>query len=281
MSEAKKEEQGSWGIFSFLQPQNFVDAVGDGKGDDTGMTLVQRAQMAEAPPESKLLQLTAEQIEQFEPQPVVDTLIAAVETTPDINTNLIEVCCKRLRVLCREPENCKRCDEAGSARAVVNAMAALPDLQTVQLQALAALVNLCSGEANEHRKNAVEVGAMKAITSAMKKLPENAEVQEMACIALQNCCYGEDPHAITRRETAAREGAIKAVLDAIVAHPDSAPMQDVGAATLRLMVHRVNSLRDEALKLGAQPGWVKPIREGGGILSFRKLGFGTNRKKSG
>ena len=163
------------------------------------------AQMAEAPPESKLLQLTAEQIEQFEPQPVVDTLIAAVETTPDINTNLIEVCCKRLRVLCREPENCKRCDEAGSARAVVNAMAALPDLQTVQLQALAALVNLCSGEANEHRKNAVEVGAMKAITSAMKKLPENAEVQEMACIALQNCCYGEDPHAITRRETAARE----------------------------------------------------------------------------
>ena len=160
-------------------------------------------------------------------------------------------------------------------------MNALANSQTVQLQALAALVNLCSGEANEHRKNAVEVGAMKAITSAMKMLPENAEVQEMACIALQNCCYGEDPHAITRRETAAAEGAIKAVLDAIAAHPDSAPMQDVGAATLRLMVHRVNSLRDEALKLGAQPAWVKPIREGGGILSFRKLGFGTNRKKSG
>ena len=89
MSEAKKEEQGSWGIFSFLQPQNFVDADGDGKDDNTGMTQEQMAQMAEAPPESTLLQLTAEQIEQFEPQPLVDTLIAAVETTPDINANLI------------------------------------------------------------------------------------------------------------------------------------------------------------------------------------------------
>lgn len=279
MAEEKKEEQGSWGIFSFLQPQNFVDKDGDGKDDNTGMTQAEMAEVAAAPEESKLLHLTAEQIENFEAAAVVDALLAAVETTPDINVMLIEVCCKRLRVLCREPENCKKCDEAGSARAVVGAMGALPDTPTVQLQALAALVNLCSGEANEHRKNAVESGAMKAITAAMTKLPDNAEVQEMACIALQNCCYGEDPHATTRRERAAEEGALKTVLDAIKRHQASAPMQEVGAATLRLMVHRVHSLRDEALKLGAQPEWVKPIREGGGILSFRKVGFGTSRRK--
>ena len=119
------------------------DKDGDGKDDNTGMTQEEMAEAAAAPEESKLLHLTAEQIENFEATAVVDALLAAVETTPDINIMLIEVCCKRLRVLCREPENCKKCDEAGSARAVVGAMAALPDTPTVQLQALAALVKMC------------------------------------------------------------------------------------------------------------------------------------------
>ena len=52
-------------------------------------------------------------------------------------------------------------------------------------------------------------------------------------------------------------------------------------ATLRLMVHRVPRLHDEAISLGAKAEWVKPIREGGGIVSFRKFGFGTSRKKRG
>ena len=276
MSEEKKEE-GGWGFFSFLQPEKFVDADGDGKDDNTGLTKEAMAELAAADP-AAFPHLTPEQIDGFDPAAVVECLTAAVETTPDINTALVEACCKRLRVLCRDADNCKKCDEAGTARAVIGAMGALPDIQTVQLQALAALVNLCSGENNDHRKNAVDSGAMKAITTAMVKLPESAEVQEMACIALQNCCYGEDPHAITRRESAAAEGGLKAVLDAIVKHSDSVAIQEVGVATLRLMVHRVTTLRDEAIKLGAQPDWVKPIREGGGILSFRKFGFGTSRK---
>ena len=103
----------------------------------------------------------------------------------------------------------------------------------------------------------------------------------MACIALQNCCYGEDPHAITRRETCAAEGGLKTVLDAIANHAGSVTIQEVGVATLRLMVHRVPRLHDEAISLGAKAEWVKPIREGGGIVSFRKFGFGTSRKKRG
>ena len=158
---------------------------------------------------------TAEQIDTYTPKEVVEVLHAAVHTSPDINASVVTMCCKRLRVLCREPENCKRCDRAGTATAVVGAMGALPAVDTVQLQALAAIVNLCSGEANEHRKNAVDSGAMKAIVAAMNSLKENAEVQEMACIALQNCCYGEDPNAIVRRQKAANEGALEAVVAAM------------------------------------------------------------------
>jgi len=151
----------------------------------------------------------------------------------------------------------------------------------VQLQALAAIVNLCSGEANEHRRNAVEAGAMKALVAAMLALPENAEVQEMACIALQNCCYGEDEHALTRRQKAAQEGAIEAVVKAMQKHIDSPPMQEVGQATLRLIVHKLPDLRTKALSVGAQEEWVKPISQSsGGLFSFRRgFGFGTSRRK--
>jgi len=235
---------------------------------------------APAEPVAAALSLSAEQIEAFGPADVVKTLHEAIETTPDINTMLIELCCKRLRVLCRDPENCKACDESGTARAVVLAMSALPNSPSVQLQALAALVNLCSGEANEHRKNAVDAGAMKAIVESMNSQRQNAEVQEMACIALQNCCYGEDVHAITRRQNAAVEGALEAVVSAMKVFVASAPMQEVGAATLRLIVHRVAENRTKALELGANSDWVKPIQQGGsGMISFRKFGFSTTRRK--
>ena len=73
---------------------------------------------APAVPENPLLKLTPEEIEGYEPDKVVEVLHAAVETTPDINTTTVEVCCKRLRVLCREPTNCSKCDKAGTAAAV-------------------------------------------------------------------------------------------------------------------------------------------------------------------
>ena len=281
-----------------------------------GSTPVDVTDGAPAPISSaKGLNVTAEQIEGFAPDEVIAVLKAAISTsaggTPAQNTAVIETCCKRLRVLCREPENCKKCDEAGTASAVVASMKALPSVPSVQLQALAALVNLCSGEANEHRKNAVEAGSMTAIVEAMTALPKNAEVsspppqhalvqsslfslrqlspsavllcahvqvQEMACIALQNCCYGEDTHALTRRQEAGAAGAIEAVVAATKEHAESAPMLDVGAATLRLIVHKVSALKTRAIKAGAKEEWVKPIAQGGGILSFRKIGFGTSRR---
>ena len=146
-----------------------------------GSTPVDVTDGAPAPISSaKGLNVTAEQIEGFAPDEVIAVLKAAISTsaggTPAQNTAVIETCCKRLRVLCREPENCKKCDEAGTASAVVASMKALPSVPSVQLQALAALVNLCSGEANEHRKNAVEAGSMTAIVEAMTALPKNAEV---------------------------------------------------------------------------------------------------------
>ena len=64
----------------------------------------------------------------------------------------------------------------------------------------------------------------------------------------------------------------------------AAPMQEVGAATLRLLVHRVPELRTKAQKLGANEEWIKPIvQNNGGLMSFRKFGFGTtrSRKKTG
>ena len=148
-----------------------------------GSTPVDVTDGAPAPISSaKGLNVTAEQIEGFAPDEVIAVLKAAISTsaggTPAQNTAVIETCCKRLRVLCREPENCKKCDEAGTASAVVASMKALPSVPSVQLQALAALVNLCSGEANEHRKNAVEAGSMTAIVEAMTALPKNAEVKQ-------------------------------------------------------------------------------------------------------
>ena len=145
-----------------------------------------------------------EPIETLSPAGVVSKLNEATMANPDINQQTIEACCKRVRVLCREAEMCRECDLHGAATAVCNAMKALPSDMTVQLQGLAAIVNLCSGEANEHRTRAVEAGALAMIVKAMGDLITNPEVQEMGCIALQNCCYGEDevcalaPRALAR-----------------------------------------------------------------------------------
>jgi len=277
MAENKAEEEQGWGqkIFDFFSNR---DAKPEAAAGEAAGTATEASPETEQSTESSLVTVTPEEIEAYEPADVV-ALLNKISTHTDISTTQIEQCCKRLRVLCREPDNCKRCDEAGTALAVVSAMGALPSVPTVQLQALAALVNLCSGEANEHRKNTVNAGAMKAIVAAMNNLPANAEVQEMACIALQNCCYGEDPNATDRRKAASDEGAIEAVVAAMKKHQESSPMQEVGQATLRLIVHRVNELRVKALELGAQADWVKPISQGGGILSFRKVGFGTSRRK--
>jgi len=149
----------------------------------------------------------------------------------------------------------------------------------VQLQALAAIANLCSEEPIEPRSSIVKAGALPSIIASIRARIGDTEVVEMGCIALQNCCYGEDPEATERRRLAADAGAIEAVVAAMKTHEAIAAAQEVGVDTLRLMVHNIPELRAKAISAGASAGWVKQIaKEGGGILSFRKIGFGTSRR---
>jgi hypothetical protein len=168
------EEQGSWGIFSFLQPA-FAPAPAS-EAAAPAATTEEKPDVSDPAP-AKTPSITQTEIEAADPQKTIDTIRTLVGEGDD--SGLVETCCKRLRVLCREPGPCKVCDEAGAAAAVVQAMMALPNAATVQLQALAALVNLCSGEANEHRTRAVDAGVMPAICNAMKTHPSNAEVTAM------------------------------------------------------------------------------------------------------
>jgi len=215
--------------------------------------------------------------EVFKPDEVVAALHAIANGDRDVE--MIAACCKRVRVLCRHEDMCKVCNQAGVAAALVKAMQALPNETGVQLQALAALVNLCSGENVDYRSQTVASGALPMIVDAMKTLIDNPEVQEMGCIALQNCCYGEDEQAIERRKGAAAAGAISAVVAAMKQHVSIPAAQEVGVATLRLIVHKVPELRQTAVNAGANPDWLKPISkvEGGVIPSFRR-GFGTSRR---
>lgn len=245
------------------------------------------------------LSVKPEDVAAFETTQVVELLCSATaeqNVEVHLSTKHIEACCKRLRVLCRDPATRKECHEARSAAAVVGAMNRCPmSTMTVQWHALAALVNLCSGEVNDYRERAVEAGAMPAIVAVLNQVTENAEVQEMACIALQNACFGEDEHALVRRQVAADEGAIEAVLAAMRRCETIQSMRDVSRATLRLLVHHLPELRSKAQALGARPEWVKefavvaqqqlpqqpqqPPQQGGGgggggLLSFRRAGFG-------
>ena len=192
----------------------------------------------------------------------------------------VEALCKRLRVLCREPEGCNKCGQANASYAIVGAMDLFQENPKVQLQALAALVNLCSGEGNQHRQHAVDDDCLRRVVNAMKVHLKNAEIQEMACIAVQNCCYGDDEHAVDRRRKAAEAGAIEATVQAMRSYPDLQPAQEVGIATLRVMVHRCKENKEIALTQGVkQEDLEVRATKSGGILSFR--GFGTQRRRSG
>ena len=82
------------------------------------------------------------EIEEWDAQKVVSMLNES--TAKDT----IAACCKRVRVLCRDLPQCEECDKAGAAKAVIKAMKAFPSDQAVQLQSLAAIVNLCSVSAS-------------------------------------------------------------------------------------------------------------------------------------
>jgi hypothetical protein len=220
------------------------------------------------------------EIDKMGPAEVVKMLNAAVQARP-LNHTVVEVYCRRVRVLCRDAEQCHECNKQGASAAVVGAMKVLPVDTNVQLQGLAAIVNLCSEE-NDHRNTSVSSGALVAVSNAMIMMVSNAEVQEMGCMALQNCCDGEDDMAIHRRQSAADAGALKAVIGAMNAHHAIPAAQEVGVATLRLILHKVPTLREEAIKLGAKPEWLDPlVKEMRVMTSFRRMaatGFGTGRR---
>jgi hypothetical protein len=82
------------------------------------------------------------EIDKMGPAEVVKMLNEALLARP-LNNAVVEVCCRRVRVLCRDAEQCNECDKQGASAAVVGAMKVLPVDTNVQLQGLAAIVNLC------------------------------------------------------------------------------------------------------------------------------------------
>ena len=226
-----------------------------------------------AEPDGPSEPLILSSIETMTPAAVLSSLGVVTE---EGNVELAAACCRRVRVLCREYELRKACDQLGAARILIAAHDAMPTDQQLVLQALAALVNLCSGESNTTRTTAVEAGAIRAAASAITSLGSVIEIGEMACLVVQNLCYGDDPEALNRRRHAADDGAIEAVVSVLNQHPE---INDTCCSSLRLCVDRMPDLRQRAVNLGAPEEAVKPItKESGGLLSFR-TGWGTSRSR--
>ena len=226
-----------------------------------------------AEPDGPSEPLSLSSIETMTPAAVLSSLGVVTE---EGNVELAAACCRRVRVLCREYELRKACDQLGAARILIAAHDAMPTDQQLVLQALAALVNLCSGESNPTRTTAVEAGAIRAAASAIASLGSVIEIGEMACLVVQNLCYGDDPEALSRRRHAADDGAIEAVVSVLNQHPE---IHDTCCSSLRLCVDRMPDLRQRAVNLGAPEEAVKPItKESGGLLSFR-TGWGTSRSR--
>ena len=136
----------------------------------------------------------------------------------------------------------------------------------------------------------MDAGALGATIDAMRGAGASLEVQEMAFIALQNGCYGDDELAVSRREVAVQGGALATVVDIMKRHGADAAQQaawptlhEAGVATLRVLVHNVQGARQQALDLGAEADWVRPIKPTKGATSSRSgllRGFGTSRTKA-
>jgi hypothetical protein len=196
------------------------------------------------------------------------------------DTPVATACCKRLRVLCRESDGRKQCEELDAARVMIDAIDALTPLDaTLALQSLAALVNICAErEVDSLRDAAVNAGALRVAVRAINDHhKENMQVTEMACLLVRNLCCGKDENVLERRKQAASVGVIEATVTAMAKYEES-PIAPNIIVALRLVVDRLPDQRQRATALGAKTDWVKPVtKEGGGyLLSFRG-GFGTNR----
>jgi len=224
--------------------------------------------------------LSTDDVETLTPSEVVDTLNGLLVKT-DVDLDLVTACLFRIRVLCRNEEERTTCDELCAAAAVVNAMKMSPNLASLQLAGLAALVNLSGGDGdNPRRRNVNMAGGFPVIVAAMLAQPESVETQHMGCMALGNVCYGDDPPSLVRRRVAMQSGGIEAVLFAMDKFAALKGSQELGSVTLQLMVHRMPELREHAIAAGAKAEWLKePGSPSSSNSSSRSFGtFGTSRK---
>lgn len=201
--------------------------------------------------------LSTDDVETLTPSEVVNMLNGLLVKT-DVELDLVTACLLRVRVLCRNVEERTTCDELCAAAAVVNAMKMTPNVASLQLAGLSALVNLSGGDAdNPRRRNVNIAGGLPVIVAAMVAQPESVETQHMGCMALGNVCYGEDPPSLVRRRAAMQAGGIEAVLFAMDKFAALKGSQELGSVTLQLMVHRMPELRDYAIATGAKAEWLK------------------------
>jgi len=240
----------------------------------------------EAAPEAEAVvadapKIELDDIEAFTAAEVVKALTSLTVST-DVDLTLLSACCTRVRILCRNVNECAECDEAGAAAAVVGAMKVAPSEAALQLAGLTALVNLSSGDSNNFRRQNVFLsGALPVVVAAMQAQPNSKETQHMGCMALENTCFGDDPPSLIRRREAVQAGGVEAVLAAMDKFAALKGSNEVGVVTLQLMVHRMPELREKALAAGVKPEWLRESGSpsGSSSRSARIFGtFGTSRK---
>mmetsp|Transcript_28541 Transcript_28541/g.75472 ORF Transcript_28541/g.75472 Transcript_28541/m.75472 type:complete len:190 (-) Transcript_28541:449-1018(-) len=182
-----------------------------------------------------------------------------------------------MRMLCRQEEACKVCDQHDAVAVVCKTMTGHTKEPAVQQQACAALINLCVGESFERRDHAAQSGAIGAIVGAMRNHLEYPGIQEMAFVAIQNICFGNDANGATRKQQAIDAGAFEAIVAAIQKFEETTSVLDQGAATLRLLCNKNQLLKARAMEAGARKDWLK---SSGGIISSRMGGL-TSRMLMG
>lgn len=133
---------------------------------------------ASAPPAST--ELLAADIQTFAAEEVVERLRALTRdgnSSDPATQKLVEACCERVRILCREPDQIWRFVKA--ADVLVGAVHMFLEDRSVQLQALAAIANLCSEEPIEPRSSIVKAGALPSIIASIRARIGDTEVVEM------------------------------------------------------------------------------------------------------
>ena len=124
------------------------------------------------------------------------------------------------------PARKQRAAEAGALEAVVEAMHAHPQWESLQEYGCLALGNMCCGDdaaAPARKQRAAEVGSIEAVVKTMQAHPQAAEVQVHGYVALRNMLRddeGDDAAVSVRIQRAEAAGVREAMAAALKVHPD-------------------------------------------------------------